>query len=134
MKAILLTTVFMLSTSALAVDVVVHPSNNAALDKGKIEQIFLGKLKTFDGSAKVIPISQVDSNPVTEEFNTKVVGRSASQLKAYWSKLLFTGKGQPPKSMANDQEVMKLVADNPNVIGYVTSGSADGSVKVLMSF
>jgi ABC-type phosphate transport system substrate-binding protein len=134
MKAIIFAGLLGLSFSSWAVDVVVHPSNTVALDKSQIEQIFLGKLKTFTGSDKAIPVSQPETNAASEEFYNKVIGRNPTQLKAYWSKLLFTGKGQPPKKMANDQEVLKSVAADPNVIGYVTSGSADDSVRVVASF
>ncbi|KNC65366.1 phosphate ABC transporter substrate-binding protein, partial [Pseudoalteromonas rubra] len=54
MKAIIFTGLIGLSSSCWAVDVVVHPSNTAALDKNQIEQIFLGKLKTFNGAGKAV--------------------------------------------------------------------------------
>ncbi|RZM71867.1 phosphate ABC transporter substrate-binding protein [Pseudoalteromonas rubra] len=134
MKAIILAGFMGLSYSSWAVDVVVHPSNTVALDKSQIEQIFLGKLKTFTGSDKAVPVSQSETNTASEEFYSKVIGRNPTQLKAYWSKLLFTGKGQPPKKLASDEEVLKTVAGDPSIIGYVSSGSADGSVRVVASF
>ena len=117
-----------------AVDVVVHPSNANAIDAGEIKKIFTGKTKSFADGSKALPITQADGNPVTDEFNQNVLSKSSSQLKAYWSKLVFTGKGTPPKEAANDAEVVSLVANNPNLIGFVTQGSADGSVKIIQSF
>jgi len=117
-----------------AVDVVVHPSNANAIDAGEIKKIFTGKTKSFADGSKALPITQADGNPVTDEFNQNVLSKSSSQLKAYWSKLVFTGKGTPPKEVANDAEVVSLVANNPNLIGFVTQGSADGSVKIIQSF
>ena len=117
-----------------AVDVVVHPSNANAIDAGEIKKIFTGKTKSFADGSKALPITQADGNPVTDEFNQNVLSKSSSQLKAYWSKLVFTGKGTPPKEAANDAEVINLVSKNPNLIGFVSQGSADGSVKVVQSF
>ena len=117
-----------------AVDVVVHPSNANAIDAGAIKKIFTGKSKSFADGSKALPITQSDGSAATDEFNQKVLNKSSSQLKAYWSKLVFTGKGTPPKEAANDAEVLKLVSSNPNLIGFVTQGSADGSVKVVQSF
>ncbi|CCQ10929.1 ABC-type phosphate transport system, periplasmic component [Pseudoalteromonas luteoviolacea B = ATCC 29581] len=125
----------LLSTSAFAgIAVVVHPSNNSELDAAAINRIFTGKEKAFSNGNKVIPISQDSATGATGEFNEKVLNKTAAQLKAYWSKLVFTGKGTPPKEVMNDQEVMQLISSNPDTIGYVSSGAVDGSVKVVAEF
>lgn len=116
------------------VAVIVHPSNANVLDGGEVNRIFIGKAKSFPDGSQAVPISQVESSAATGEFNQKVLKKSASQLKAYWSKLIFTGKGAPPKEVATDAEVIALVSTNPNLIGYVDAGSADGSVKVVATF
>lgn len=136
MKSFVLILYVLLTSFSLsaAVDVVVHPSNTNAIDAGEIKKIFTGKTKSFADGSKALPITQADGNPVTDEFNQNVLSKSSSQLKAYWSKLVFTGKGTPPKEAANDAEVVSLVANNPNLIGFVTQGSADGSVKIIQSF
>ncbi|MFC3033833.1 phosphate ABC transporter substrate-binding protein [Pseudoalteromonas fenneropenaei] len=125
----------LLSASAQAgVAVIVHPSNDSALDVAAINRIFTGKEKAFTNGNKVIPIGQEATSPATDEFNEKVLNKTAAQLKAYWSKLVFTGKGTPPKEVSNDAEVIKLVAANPDTIGYVSSSAVDGSVKVIQEF
>ncbi|MCG9758626.1 MULTISPECIES: phosphate ABC transporter substrate-binding protein [Pseudoalteromonas] len=134
MKKLFLLTLLCSSFSCLAVDVIVNPANTSTLDENEIKQIFIGKSKSFSDGSKALPITQADGSAVTDEFNEKVLNKSSSQLKAYWSKLVFTGKGTPPKEAADDAEVLKLVASNPNLIGFVSSGAADGSVKVVKSF
>ncbi|MGC0118354.1 MULTISPECIES: phosphate ABC transporter substrate-binding protein [Pseudoalteromonas] len=134
MKKLFLLTLLCSSFSCLAVDVIVNPANTSTLDENEIKQIFIGKSKSFSDGSKALPITQADGSTVTDEFNEKVLNKSSSQLKAYWSKLVFTGKGTPPKEAADDAEVLKLVASNPNLIGFVSSGAADSSVKVVKSF
>ncbi|MFC0119559.1 phosphate ABC transporter substrate-binding protein [Pseudoalteromonas xiamenensis] len=125
----------LLSASASAgVAVVVHPSNTSALDAAAINRIFTGKEKAFSNGNKVIPIGQDSGTAATGEFNEKVLNKTAAQLKAYWSKLVFTGKGTPPKEVSNDQEVIKLISSNPDTIGYVSTDAVDASVKVVMEF
>jgi ABC-type phosphate transport system substrate-binding protein len=114
--------------------VVVHPSNASALDSSAISRIFLGKLKSFDGGGQAVPINQESSMPATDEFNSKVLNKSGSQLKSYWSKLVFTGKGTPPKVVANDAEVISLISANPNLIGYIDATAVTGTVKVIAKF
>lgn len=122
------------SMHVLAVDVIVHPSNADALDQGAIAKIFLGKSTKFPGGSKAVPIALTTGTPACDEFNDKVLGKSSSQLKSYWSKLVFTGKGTPPKEMSTDQDVIDLISANPNMIGYISSGAATDAVKVIGSF
>lgn len=55
-------------------------------------------------------------------------------MKAYWSKLVFTGKGTPPQEVPGDAEVKALIGSNPSTIGYIDAGSVDASVKVVHKF
>jgi len=114
--------------------VVIHPSNSAALDEATVKKIFLGKIKSFPGGGPAVPISRNEGSASRAEFDKNVLGKSSSQIKAYWSKLVFTGKGTPPKEVDNDEEVKTLVSSNPNIIGYLDSAQVDDSVKVIFSF
>lgn len=127
----------MLISSAVFADIVVIVSSsnaNYALDKIDIEQIFLGKKSVFPDGEKAIPVDQAENSPVRAEFNDKALGKNANQLKAYWSRLIFTGKGTPPKESGNDADVVALVAQNPNMVGYIDESALNDSVKVLFKF
>ncbi len=113
--------------------VIVHPSNGSAVDAGIISRLYLGKAKSFPSGEQAVPVNQA-AGAVRESFDQGVLGKSASQLQAYWSKLVFTGKGSPPKDVGSDAEVIALISANPNMIGYVSAASADASVKVVHSF
>ncbi len=114
------------------VAVVVHPGNNAQLDAGYVAKIFLGKAKSFPNGSEVVPINQ--KGTATDDFNKNVLRKSASQLKAYWTKLVFTGKGTPPTLVANDAEVVKLVTSNPNMIGYIDASAVSEQVRVIGTY
>jgi len=124
------------SATAFAETAVIVSKDNANsnLDKNQIEQIFLGKTSSFPDGAKAIPIDQNEGSATRDAFNDNVLGKNASQLKAYWSRLIFTGKGTPPKESGNDADVVGLVAKNPNLIGYVDASAVNDSVKVVFKF
>jgi len=113
------------------VSVIVHPSNNAVIDQSAIKRIFLGKASSFPDGGKSIPV--VLKGDAADEFNQKVLDKSTNQLKSYWSKLVFTGKGTPPQE-ADQSEMLNLIAHNPDLIGFVPKGSETGDVKVVASF
>lgn len=135
-RTLLLTAFLSTSFSTFAeTAVIVSASNgNASIDKNTISKIFLGKTKSFPDGSQALPIDQDDGTATRDSFNSNILGKSASQLKSYWSRLIFTGKGTPPKQSGNDAAIKGLVANNPNMIGYIDAGSVDGSVKVVLKF
>ncbi|MEC5218006.1 ABC-type phosphate transport system substrate-binding protein [Actimicrobium sp. GrIS 1.19] len=68
-----------------------------------------------------------------DDFYQKATGKTGVQVKAFWSKQIFSGKGQPPKEVGDSAAVKGLVANNPNLIGYIDKSALDGSVKQVLS-
>jgi ABC-type phosphate transport system substrate-binding protein len=122
-------------TSGVAMaDVVVVVSAKspvATLSKAQVEDLFLGKTFRFPDGAPAVAIDQPEGSAVRDEFYNKVVGKSAAQIKAYWSKIIFTGRGQPPPSVSTTIEMMKRLNANPAAIGYIDSGMLNDTVKVV---
>ena len=95
------------------------------------KQLFLGKTIDIAGN-KAVPVDQADGNPIKDTFYSKVANKNASQLKAYWSKKIFSGKGTPPESVSNDADVKTWISKNPSGIGYIDSSHVDSSIKVIL--
>lgn len=119
--------------------IIVNASNQTnGITADQVASIFLGKTRTLPDGTKVIPIDQFEGEKPRAEFYDKVVQKSQAQLNSYWSRLIFTGKGQPPFAVTSDSEVLEFIASNPNMIGYVdvttlenVAGVSD--VKVLLT-
>lgn len=101
-----------------------------AASEADVVKAFLGKKKDL-GGVSVVPVDQNEGNPARNDFYANVVKKSEAQLKSYWSRLIFTGKGQAPQVVGGDSEVKGMVASNPNIIGYIDESAVDGSVKVI---
>lgn len=100
-------------------------SPTTSMNKEQIAAAFMGKIAGLE------PVDLSEGNPVREDFYTKEVGKSAAQMKSYWAKLSFTGKGTPPREYPNSTEVKRALTRNPNAIGYIEKTSIDASVKVV---
>ena len=134
-KILLFVSALLFSVSSLAgVAVIVNSSNGASINESDISRIFLGKVKKFSTGDKITIVNLKYNHETRNEFEKKVLNKSASQVKAYWSKLMFSGKGKPPKELASDKDILAFVAANPGSIGYVAEGSVDGSVKVVKTY
>ena len=101
-------------------------STAATMTAAEVSQIYLGK------STSMKPIDMSDKSPVRGQFYSKVAGKDEAQVKAIWSKLVFTGKATPPKELPSSADVVKAVAADPRAIGYVEKSAVDSSVKVIL--
>ncbi|MBH9552209.1 phosphate ABC transporter substrate-binding protein [Inhella gelatinilytica] len=103
----------------------------AKLDKAAVTDLYLGATKEAPGLGQATLVALAP--PVRDEFYAKVLGKEASQVKAIWSRLIFSGKGIAPKELTSAAEVKALLAGNPNAIGYVDKADVDASVKVVFA-
>ena len=114
--------------------VVVNVNNNSELSKSDIKKIYLAKKRTFSNSSPVVMVDQPSGSKIKQEFGKELLGKDQRRLKAYWSRLIFTGKATPPEEMETDEEIKAFVALNPGAIGYIDAASVDDSVKVVFKF
>lgn len=111
--------------------VIVHPSNKSVLSYKVIKRIFLGKENKFSDGSETVPVNQIQLSKTRQDFDQIFLKKSTNKVVANWSKLVFTGKGIPPKELKGDAEVIDLVSANPNVIGYIDRASVTDLVKVI---
>ena len=123
-----------LSVGAATADVVAVVAATSAvttLSKAQVTDIFLGKANRFPNGAAAVPIDQPEGSAARNEFYARFAEKSAAQIKAFWSKIIFTGRGQPPKEVADSIEMKKRLSENPSTIGYIEENMVDDSVKVV---
>jgi ABC-type phosphate transport system substrate-binding protein len=113
------------------VAVVSAKSSITRLGISQLADIFLGKVSHFPDGTLAVPVDLGDGSAERDQFYAKVAGKTPAQIKAYWSKIIFTGRGQPPKVVRNDLDMKKYVAENIDAIGYIDSMMVDDSVRVV---
>lgn len=117
-----------LTASVAAGEPVVIMSVGAApLTKDQVAQIYLGR------SNSLKPLDLPDSNPLRDEFYRRATDRDAAQIKAVWSRIIFTGQGQPPKELPDAAAVKRAIAGDPKMLGYIDKSDVDTTVKVVLS-
>lgn len=118
--------------AAEVVVIVSAKSPVASLRADQVADIFLGQLASFPDGGQAVALDQQVGSPQRDEFYMKVAAKTPPLIKAYWSKMIFTGRGQPPKEVSNSAAVRKMVADNPGLIGYIDRSALDASVKPVL--
>ena len=125
--------IFSLNTSAAVVVIVSAKSSVVSMSQGQVASLFLGKSTALPGGGSAQMFDLPESSPVREQFYQSVAGKSASQVKAVWSRLVFSGKALPPKELSSDAEVKKAVASDLLGIGYINATSIDATVKTVLT-
>jgi ABC-type phosphate transport system substrate-binding protein len=107
----------------------VHSPVNS-LTKEQVADIYLGNSRVYpDGNKAIATI--IGSGSTKNEFFTKVLDRSDSQVRAIWARQTFTGRGTTPRELKDSNEVKQAVAADPKVIGFIERSAVDSRVKIV---
>lgn len=101
------------------------------LSREEAEQLYLGRRTTLaDGT----PVSLVDlpAGSARDNFYLELTGKNPSQTRAYWSRLVFTGRALPPREAATLTEARDWIATRPGTVGYLPAGSTDERLRILL--
>jgi len=125
-----------LQAGAGAADVVVVVSARSAissLSRSEVADIFLGRAQRFPDGAPAVPIDLAEGSDIRDAFYSTIADRTPAQVKAQWSKIIFTGRGMPPEAVGDSAQVKRRLGADPNAIGYLDRAQTDASVRVLMT-
>jgi len=129
LKSVFLLLLFSWTVKADVV-VIVNPLGPDHLSQSQVKKLYLGKSKYLPELGKAYIIEMTDGDTIRTEFHAKVTHKSAAQLQAYWSRLIFTGKGKPPHTVRTPELILSLVASKSNAIAYIDESLVDDRVKV----
>lgn len=96
-----------------------------------LADLYMGRTTRFPNGAPAVPVDLQSGSAARAAFCESYLGRSEAQLKAHWSKIIFTGRGRPPAEASNGEAIRTLVAGDPRAIGYLDRRLVDSSVRVV---
>jgi ABC-type phosphate transport system substrate-binding protein len=134
-KTLLAITLLGMSTGSAVAEIAVIVDSSVSVDSVNMEQLerlYLGKPANIQASTRLTPVDQKKGSELRKEFAQKVLGKSEAQLSRYWSRLMFSGKGQPPRDYDGDAAVIREVTGNPGRLGYVSADAVTEDTKVIM--
>lgn len=109
-------------------------SGVAVMTRHEIVNIFFGRYREFFNGLEAQPVDLADSHPDRARFYKGLVGKDLSDVNAYWSRQMFSGRMQPPIKVNTPDEILKWVASHPGGIGFVELAKADARVRVVYEF
>lgn len=101
------------------------------LEHGTLEQLYLGRTRNLEDGTPVL-LTDLPAGALRDEFYRKLTGKNPAQIRAHWSRMVFTGRALPPQEAATVKELLQWLEANPNRIGYLAPADADPRLRVLL--
>lgn len=128
----------MLSTAEVQADtaafqVIVHRSNPlASISRAELSAIYMKRTRSWSDGREIVPVDQPAGSSVREHFSRAVHGKNVAYVTRYWQRLIFSGRGIPPRQLQNDAAVLAMVKNSRDAIGYIAGDpELNQDVRVL---
>ncbi len=82
----------------------------------EMKRIFLGEITSIQNKRVRLIYPSYSSDEIVTLSKFVGKGGSVRNLKSYWSKMIFTGRGNPPDTADDDSDLKRLLAED-NAIG-----------------
>ena len=88
------------------------------LSEEQVRDLFMGKKIVLPGNAKRVVLFDCPDKAVREAFYQRVARKTDVQMRAYWTRMQFTGEGVPPQKPADTAELRQKMATTEGAVGY----------------
>lgn len=124
--AFLLVSIAMVPAGAVAQRIAVITSPGAApVSRAQLAKIYLGR--SLERRPLDLPEGTLRTN-----FYKAATDSDPAQVRAAWARIMFTGRGEPPRELPNAAAVKKAVIADGNAIGYIEADALDTSVRAVL--
>jgi len=107
-------------------------STISELSRDEAEQLYMGRRAALSARGALL-LLDLPTGPVRDQFYRLLTGKNPSQIRAYWSRMVFTGRALPPTESADASDAHRILLENPNAIAYLPATYADDpSLRVLL--
>lgn len=123
----------LLSTQGAAAEdlvVIVHrDSGISTLSREQASHLFLGRVKMLPSGGRA---NVVEVEPLRASFYRRLLGREIAEINAYWARLQFSGRTQPPLRVSDSAAAVARVAEDPQAIAFVDAVPDDPRARVVL--
>jgi hypothetical protein len=120
-----------------AADLVVVTNARSGIERltqEEVVNIYLGRYRRLESGVTAEPVDLAGEPDSKVLFYRKLVGKSLAEINAYWARLVFSGKTQPPQLATNIDEALRRVALNPGAMTYVERGKVDRRFVIVFAW
>ena len=132
LRALLLVLLLACSGLVQAVEIIAHRGvSQSGLTLAAARAMFGMRMAKWEDGAQVRVFVLPDRHPTHAAFAKERLNLFPYQLRQSWDRLVFSGMAQAPTEVADEQELVKLVAATPGAIGYARKVTTHDQVKII---
>lgn len=103
-----------------------------SLSQNDVVNIFMGRYRLFPGGELAFPVDQPKGSDVRNEFYRLLIGKSPSEISAYWARLHFSGAARQPAQAGDVADVLTHVLGTRGGIAYLDRSRVDSRVRIVL--
>ncbi len=105
-------------------------SQVAQLSREEIAELFLGKRNSVQ-NISVMPIDNQDS-ALRERFYMSIAEMSNLRVKAYWSRIVFSGQGRPPQEASMEEGISRVINERETLF-YLPQEHVTNKMQIVFT-
>jgi hypothetical protein len=109
-------------------------SSIGKLTREQLIDIYMGRYRVLPDGRAAHPLDAAADAPERALFYRSLLGKNLDDINAYWARLVFSGRTEPPREMADREAMQARIADDRDAIGYVDKKELTWNLKIVFSF
>lgn len=99
--------------------VVSAQSNVEQLSQKQVMGLFLGRAKFLPDGDRVKALDHPLDSENRAEFYQALTGKNISDIDAYWARLKYSGRANPPVPVESSEQIIQLLSRESGIIAYL---------------
>ncbi|OMH32865.1 hypothetical protein BGP75_14475 [Motiliproteus sp. MSK22-1] len=102
------------------------------LSRSVLRSIFSMRLTRWADGTPIRVFVLPDDHAIHRRFSKRTLAVFPYQLRQTWDRAVYSGTGQAPVQIKNQQLMLEAVAQTPGAIGYIVDGNRAGGVRYVV--
>jgi ABC-type phosphate transport system substrate-binding protein len=131
-QTIFLLLLLLIAPLTSAVDLVANKSvPHDTLSRSTVRSIFSMRTTSWPNGTPINVFVLGDKSELHARFSKEILGVFPHQLRRAWNRQIFTGTGQAPAKVENEQEMIDQIEQTPGAIGYISEGNINERIRKI---
>lgn len=97
----------------------------------ELKSVLMGEKQRWSNGTKVVIALMKTSTPLGILVSKRIYDMSGDEVKSFWLRMSFAGKGDAPKFCNTEEELLAYIAENEGAIGVLDKSSDMHDIKTV---
>ena len=98
-----------------------------------IRAIFTMRQRFWPNGEQIKVFTLADQHSLHKSFSKNQLQMFPHQLRRVWDRIVFSGTGQAPVTLENEQEMIDKISTTPSAIGYLSRDPDNEKIRLFVS-